>query len=124
MPKWNDYVQEARDRGSLAAELFMAVSTPVAPPEKVKEILPRHLAYQLKLQGEHKLAFAGPLSDDSGEAMQGAGMMIYSAASLDEALALADADPMHAEGGRTYKIRRWLINEGHIPASLKPLLEN
>lgn len=124
MPKWTDYVKEARDRGSLAAELYMAVSTPVAPPETVKEILPRHLSYQLKLQGEHKLAFAGPLSDDTGDNMQGAGMMIYSAGSLDEARALADADPMHAEGGRSYTIRRWLVNEGHIPASLKPLLEN
>ncbi len=124
MPKWNDYVQEARDRGSLAAELFMAISTPAAPPEMVKEILPRHLAYQLELQNAHKLAFAGPLSDDSGENMLGAGMMIYSAATLEEARALADADPMHAEGGRSYTIRRWLVNEGHIPTALRPLLEN
>jgi hypothetical protein len=124
MPKWSDYVQEARERGSLAAEHFMVVSTPIAPPEKVKEILPRHLAYQLKLQNEHKLALAGPLSDESGENMVGAGMMIYSTASLDDARALADADPMHAEGGRGYTIRRWLVNEGHIPDSLKPLLDN
>lgn len=124
MPKWSDYVREARERGSLAAEHFMVMSTPVAPPEKVKEILPRHLEYQVKLQNDHSLVFAGPLSDDTGENMEGAGMIIYRADSLEAARALADADPMHAEGGRTYTIRRWLINEGHIPESLRPLLDN
>lgn len=124
MPKWSEYARQARERGSLAAEHFMVVSTPIASPDRVKEILPRHLAYQLQLQNEHKLAFAGPLSDESGENMLGSGMMIYSVSSLEEARALADADPMHAEGGRDYTIRRWLINEGHIPESLKPLIDN
>ena len=57
----------------------MVMSTPVAPPEKVKEILPRHLEYQVKLQNDHSLVFAGPLSDDTGENMEGAGMIIYRA---------------------------------------------
>ena len=124
MPKWSEYVDEARARGSLAAEFFMVRSTPVAPPERVKEILPRHLSYQVSLQDQHKLVFAGPLSDESGDNMLGEGMMIYRAGSEDEARALADADPMHAEGGRSYTMRRWLINEGHIPEELKPLLDN
>ena len=124
MPRWEDYVTESRDRGSLAAEFFMVRSQPVAPPEKVKEILPRHLAYQVSLQDQRKLVLAGPLSDDSGENMLGEGMMIYRAASEEEARALADADPMHAEGGRSYTMRRWLVNEGHIPDELRPLLNN
>ena len=124
MPKWSDYVEEARQRGSLAAEFVVVISTPIAPPETIREILPRHLAYQLQLQDRHKLAFAGPLSDESGDEMQGAGMMIYAVATLDEARALADADPMHAEGGRSYSMRRWLINEWHIPDALKPLLQH
>ena len=124
MPKWSDYVNESRTRGSLAAEFFVAVSTPVAPPETVREILPRHLAYQVKLQDEHKLVFAGPMSDESGENMLGSGMMIYRADTMEEAKALADADPMHAEGGRSYVLKRWLVNEGHIPDTLKPLLDN
>ncbi|WP_136659281.1 YciI family protein [Nitratireductor sp. XY-223] len=124
MPKWTDYVKEARQRGSLAAEFFMVRSTPIAPPERVKEILPRHLAYQVSLQDQHKLVFAGPVSDESGENMMGEGMMIYRADSEADARALADADPMHAEGGRSYTMRRWLINEGHIPEELKPLLDN
>ena len=124
MPKWPEYVEESRARGSLAAEFFMVRSVPVSPPEKVKEILPRHLEYQLSLQNQHKLVLAGPLSDETGENMLGEGMMIYRAESEEAARALADADPMHAEGGRSYTIRRWLVNEGHIPDELKPLLEN
>ena len=124
MPKWSEYVEESRARGSLAAEFFMVRSKPVAPPEKIKEILPRHLAYQISLQDQHKLVLAGPLSDESGENMLGEGMIIYRAESEDEARGLADADPMHAEGGRSYIMRRWLVNEGHIPLELKPLLDN
>ena len=56
MPKWSEYVEEARARGSLAAEFFMIRSKPIAPPERVKEILPRHLSYQVSLQNQHKLA--------------------------------------------------------------------
>ena len=124
MPKWSAYVDEARERGSLAAEFFMIRSKPIAPPERVKEILPRHLSYQISLQDQHKLVLAGPLSDESGKNMLGEGMMIYRAASENEARALADADPMHAEGGRSYTMRRWLVNEGHIPDELKPLLDD
>lgn len=123
MPKWRDYVDEARARGSLAAEFFVIRSTPIAPPERIKELLPRHLSYQVSLQNSHKLVFAGPLSDESGENMLGEGMVIYRAESEEEARRLADADPMHTEGGRSYTMRRWLINEGHIPEELKPLLE-
>ncbi len=102
----------------------MVRSVPVDPPEKLKEILPRHLEYQLKLQNQHSLVLAGPVSDETCENMLGEGMMVYRAESLAAAKALADADPMHAEGGRSYTLRRWLVNEGHIPDELKPLLKN
>ena len=50
--------------------------------------------------------------------MQGIGLIIYRAASFDEARALAEADPMHAQGARTYVLRRWLINEGSLSLSV------
>ena len=37
---------------------------------------------------------------------------------LDAAKALADADPMHKTGARTYVMRRWLINEGSFSLSV------
>ena len=124
MPKWSEYKSAAKARGSLAAELYMVRTTPVVGPERMQEVLPAHLAYQLEQQNAHKLAFAGPLSDASGDEMKGEGLIIYSATSLEEARQIADNDPMHKEGCRTYEIRRWMINEGHWPNLLHPLAEN
>ena len=112
--KWADYKSQAKDRGALALELYVAQSVPAKMPEDVKATLPSHLAYQAKLETQGALAFAGPMSDETGEEMQGMGLIIYRAASLDDARALADADPMHQSGARTYTLRRWMINEGTI----------
>jgi len=38
---------------------------------------------------------------------------------LDAAKAIADADPMHKTGTRTYTIRRWLVNEGSFQLDIK-----
>lgn len=112
MPAWNEYKKEAKERGSLALEMFVVESTPAKPPEDVKANLPAHLEYQQVQETAGVLAFAGPLSDATGELMQGTGLIIYRAASMDEARSIADADPMHSSGARTYTLRKWLINEG------------
>ena len=112
MPLWNEYKEIARERGSLAFELFVVQSTPEADPDTMKSILPRHLAYQAEMEAAGKLFLAGPMSDATGEQMQGAGLIIYRAETMDDARALADNDPMHAEGARSYTLRKWLVNEG------------
>ncbi|MCI2400501.1 YciI family protein [Aliiroseovarius subalbicans] len=117
MVAWADYKAEAKTRGALAFELYVAHSTPAKAPEDVKASLPDHLAYQAKLEREGKLAFAGPMSDETGEHMQGMGLIIYRADSLEAARALAEADPMHGSGARTYILRRWMINEGSVSVS-------
>ena len=114
MPAWNDYKKAAKERGSLALELFVVESTPAKSPEHLQANLPAHLAYQQEQEIAGKLAFAGPLSDITGELMQGTGLIIYRAASMEEAKQIADADPMHATGTRTYTLRKWLINEGSL----------
>ncbi|PRY26110.1 hypothetical protein CLV78_101203 [Aliiruegeria haliotis] len=118
MPAWSDYKAEAKARGALALELYMVRSMPVKGPEALAEMLPEHLAYQSEQEAAGRLAFAGPLSDPSGEQIRGEGLIIYRAASLDAARALADADPMHSSGTRTYEIRRWLVNEGSLQLEL------
>jgi hypothetical protein len=50
--------------------------------------------------------------------MQGMGLIIYRADSLGAARALAEGDPMHRSGARTYTLRRWMINEGSINLSV------
>lgn len=119
MPKWKDYKAEAKSRGALAQEFFVAISTPIAEPERVKATLPDHLEYQARLEAEGSLFLAGPLSDETGDLMEGVGQIIYRAHTLEDARKLADADPMHARNVRAYVLRRWLVNEGSLQLSLR-----
>jgi uncharacterized protein YciI len=118
MPAWNDYRRDAKARGALALELYAVHSVPAKPPADMQAVLPDHLAYQRKLEENGALALAGPLSDETGAQMQGMGLMIYRAASLDDARRIAEADPMHASGCRTFTLRRWLINEGGLTVAI------
>jgi uncharacterized protein YciI len=118
MVAWADYKADAKSRGALALELYAAVSTPAKEPQDVKASLPDHLSYQATLERAGSLALAGPMSDETGEQMQGVGLIIYRAESLDAARAMADADPMHKTGARTYVLRRWMINEGSLNLSV------
>ncbi|MDB4224232.1 YciI family protein [Granulosicoccus sp.] len=119
MPAWDEYKTIAQERGSLAHELYVVFSEPAAPPEQMKEHLPGHLAYQAEQEKIGSLVMAGPMSDPSGELMEGVGMIIYRAESLDAARELAQNDPMHSSGTRTFSIRRWLVNEGSITLNVK-----
>ena len=118
MPSWKDYRQASKERGSLAFELYIVESTPAMPPEQMLAILPEHLAYQGEMEAQGKLFLAGPLSDATGKQMSGGGMIVYNASSLEEATEITENDPMHKKGGRTFTIRRWLVNEGAISLSV------
>lgn len=118
MVAWADYKSEAKSRGALALELYVALSTPTKAPVDVKASLPSHLAYQADLERAGKLAFAGPMSDETGEHMQGVGLIIYRADSLEAARKLAEDDPMHKSGARSFVLRRWMINEGSLNLSV------
>ena len=104
--------------GALRCIKFQRQGTPAKTPEDVKAALPDHLAYQAELERTGQLAFAGPMSDETGDHNQGMGLIIYRAASLEEARALAEADPMHKSGARTFVLRRWMINEGSFTLSV------
>lgn len=114
MVAWTEYRDTAAARGALALEVFIVETTPTGDPEAVKATLADHLAYQRQMEEEGRLVLAGPVSDPSGDEMQGQGMIVYRAASMDEARALAEADPMHARGARSFTLRKWLINEGSL----------
>ncbi|MEP2532196.1 YciI family protein [Shimia sp.] len=118
MVAWNDYKEMARGRGALALELFVVESTPAGAPEAVKDNLPDHLAYQRKLEENGTLVLAGPLSDPTGEIMVGAGLILYRAATMQDAQGLAEADPMHASGARSFTVRKWLVNEGNLTVNV------
>ncbi|MEP4246781.1 YciI family protein [Tateyamaria sp.] len=118
MVAWADYKSDAKSRGALALELYAAVTTPAKDPGDVKAAVPDHLAYQAELEHAGALAFAGPMSDETGDHMQGMGLIIYRAESLESARKLAEADPMHSSGARSFVLRRWMINEGSLSLSV------
>ena len=77
MVAWADYKAASKERGSLALELFVVLSVPEKSPEEIRSVLPDHLAYQAEREAAGELAFAGPLSDETGEQMQAMGMIVY-----------------------------------------------
>jgi len=105
MPAWSEYKQAAKERGSLALELYAVITTPVKSPEELREVLPAHLAYQAELEQQGTLVMVG--------------LIVYRAESLQAAKAIADADPMHKSGIREYTIQRWLVNEGSFQLDIK-----
>jgi hypothetical protein len=98
---------------SLRMQLYVVTST-ANSLEAVKENLADHRAYLRTLEDQNVLFGAGPLWTDDGQYFEGDGMLIYRAASVAEATAIAQADPMHKSGARTFKLRPWLLNDGSI----------
>lgn len=109
---------ETRARGGhLRKTLYVIFSTPVKPRDQVLAQMEKHIARQLELERTGILFGAGPLFDPGSDA-PAAGMIIVRAGSFEEAEAIANADPMHASGVRTYRIQRWQLNEGSFTATL------
>ena len=105
---------------ALGLELYVYETRLAGDAREMASYLPEHLAYQLELERKGIMFGAGPLFDgDSGGGPPKAGMIIIRADSMDEARAIADADPMHKAGVRTYTMRKWHINEGSLQISLK-----
>jgi uncharacterized protein YciI len=94
----------------LGKDYYVIVTTPVAPPEELNKRLAEHLTYQIKLEKEGIMFAAGPLADESGARI--GGLIIIRAESFAAARAIADSDPFHKLGLRTYTLTRWTVNEG------------
>lgn len=98
---------------SLRMQLYVVTST-ANSLDAVKQNLGEHRAYLRSLEDRNVLFGAGPLWTDDGQYFEGDGMLIYRAASVEEAIAIAQGDPMHSSGARSFKIRPWLLNDGSI----------
>ncbi|HEV8680955.1 MAG TPA: YciI family protein [Stellaceae bacterium] len=94
----------------LGTQLYVVHTTPVAPREKIAELLPQHLEHQVRLEKSGVMFAAGPLMNEDGS--PGGGLIVIRAESFADARAIADTDPLHAAELRTYTIRRWTVNEG------------
>jgi uncharacterized protein YciI len=98
-------------------ELYVLVTRPSAPDADLRTHMVEHLHYQIGLEKQGVMFAAGPLAEE-GEAWGGTGMFILRAKDFDEARAIADADPMHRSGARTYTLRRWRMHEGRIAVAI------
>jgi uncharacterized protein YciI len=115
---WADYVSMVREKGVLALELYVVHSKPIDGLDGVRANHGPHLAYQKEIEQKGIMFGAGPLADEQGEQWSGEGFIIIRAPSLEAAKEIADNDPMHKNGGRSYTIRPWLLNEGCLNVQL------
>jgi uncharacterized protein YciI len=118
-PTWDEMVTKCSELGLLAKNLYVIFTSPVNGLGPIMEVLDEHLAYQNKIQNQGIMFGAGPFSDDSEKNWDGEGMVIVRAGSMAIAKEIADNDPMHKSGARSYRIKPWLLNEGKMIVELK-----
>lgn len=101
----------------LRKDLYVIFTRPVAPKEKIMELLPKHLERQVELEKQGILFAAGPMEPQE-EGKPRTGMIIVRAASFEEAHEIAMGDPFHAEGLREFDIWNWSMNEGSFTVTI------
>jgi uncharacterized protein YciI len=93
---------------------FAAIIEYAQDREKVQSLRPVHRQYLADLKQRGQLAAAGPFTDDSGA------LIVYEAASRDEAEQLLRGDPFHQNGiFLKYALRPWnpvIVNRELFPA--------
>jgi uncharacterized protein YciI len=94
---------------------YAAVIEYVQDAERVQSLRPVHRQYLAALRDRGQLAAAGPFADGSGA------LIIYEAASADEAERLLQGDPFHQNGIFVrYVLRPWspaITNRDLFPAT-------
>lgn len=105
-------------KGMLQMQLFVVFTSPTNGLGPVMENIEGHLKFQVQLEQDGIMVGAGPFWADDEHTWNGEGMVIIRAQSLAHAKEIADRDPMHASGARSYKIRPWLLNEGRLTVTV------
>ena len=92
---------------------FAAIIEYLQDKTKIAEVRPVHRQYLAGLKERGRLAAAGPLTDDSGA------LIIYEAATKEEAESFLKADPFNQAGiFVTYVLRPWnpvMVNHELFP---------
>jgi uncharacterized protein YciI len=95
----------------LRKKLFAVFSKGGATADQIAAVLPQHLEYMIGLEKNGVLFASGPLTATAG-APAGDGLTILRAASVDEARAIASADPFVVNKLRGFEVREWTLMEG------------
>ena len=101
----------------LQKDLYVIFTRPVAPREKIMELLPKHLERQVELEKQGILFAAGPMEPQENDKPR-TGMIIIRADSFEDAHAIAMEDPLHAAGLREFDIWNWSMNEGSFTVTI------
>jgi uncharacterized protein len=104
-----DDVKQMMER-FLAKQLCVIHTVPAAPRSELDKVLRAHLEHQIRLEKAGIMFAAGPMVNEDGT--PGGGLIVIRAESFAAAKAIADSDPYHSAGLRTYTLRRWTVNEG------------
>lgn len=118
-------IEESRNLGYLAKLTYIITSNPVRPGPELEEIwrvLPQHIDYWEALAAEGKVFGGGPIwrTESPRDRWWGVGSIVVEANSEDEAKQMAEKDPMHLEGVRSFTVAPWLVN--HVAAAHRKIL--
>jgi uncharacterized protein YciI len=105
-------------KGMLQKQLYVVFTRPANGLGPVMENIGPHLEFQIDLERRGIMFGAGPFWTDDEQRWDGEGMVIIRASSLAEARAIAETDPMHKSGARTFSVRPWLLNEGTVTVKI------
>ncbi|MGE0758828.1 MAG: YciI family protein [Pirellulaceae bacterium] len=105
--------------GRLRKSLYVVTSTAKKGFGPLKEHIHAHLEYLGTLEASGTLFMAGPLFNEEPDSWSGDGLLIYNVPSLEEAIRIAEADPLHRSGARSFSIRPWLLNDGCMSFSFR-----
>ena len=109
---WQEMVDFSESHDLLAKRLYVISSKPTNGLGPINKVLDEHVEFQTKLEKDGIMFAAGPLASEDLQEWLGEGLFMYRAASMEEATTIAESDPMHRSGARTFTIREWLVNEG------------
>jgi uncharacterized protein YciI len=109
MPEAAERVKQLTEK-MLGRQLYVVHTVPNAPREALDRLLPEHLEHQIRLEKAGIMFAAGPMQNEDGA--PAGGLIVIRAKDFAAARAIADSDPFHKAGLRTYTLRRWTVNEG------------
>lgn len=107
----------SKDEKLLGLALWVIETMPVNR-EIISVTMEEHIRYQLELERTGIMFAAGPVFGPDATKPDGNGLVIIRADNVDQARAIADADPMHRSGGRSYRLRQWRVNEGSFTVTV------
>jgi uncharacterized protein YciI len=97
----------------LRKKLYVLISKPLVPPERLQPLLAAHLDYMIGLEKRGLLFASGPLTEADAPP-SGHGLTILRVADAAEARRIAEAEPFFAKGLRTFDLKEWTVMEGTL----------